>query len=54
MVVVEENAQILSTMLSEKSPQLFFNLFYILKYDLFFIYFIVRFLLEFQNINGKV
>lgn len=52
-MAVVENAYMLSTMLNEKPPQLLFNLFYIPKYDFFFVYFIVRFLLDFQNINGK-
>lgn len=38
-MAVVENAYMSSAMLNEKSPQLFFNLFYILKYDLFFVYF---------------
>ena len=37
------NVYMLSIMLNEKLPHLFFNLFYILKYDLFLLYFIVRF-----------
>lgn len=43
----------ISTMLHEKLPHLFFNIFYILKYDLFWVYFIFRFLLDFQNLNGN-
>lgn len=47
------NAYTLPTMLNEKLPHLFFNLFCILKYGLSLVYFIVRFLLDIQNLNGK-
>lgn len=52
-VEVVVNVYVLSIMLNEKLPRLFFNLFYILKYDLFLVYFIFRFLLDFQNLNGN-
>lgn len=52
-VEVVVNVYVLSITLNEKLPRLFFNLFYILKYDLFLVYFIFRFLLDFQNLNGN-